>query len=368
MSEKHLDKVRFDFIRYSNCWEDADVLLEGLNLDAHSRVMSIASAGDNCFAMLAQSPQKVVAVDVSEVQLFLVELKREAIRLLARTEFLEFIGVTPSARRLEIYREIAPHLSEHCLNYWAANEHHVEQGIIHQGKFEQYFKLFKNKVLPTVHNRAIVDELFQSKTDEAQRIFHDEKWHTPEWEKMYRQFFGIEMMGTHGRDPEFLKHVEGSVPDLILAREMEHLRTAAAQRNYFLYYILYNKFNTDFLPFYLREENYTRIKENLDALVLHHGLLDSALEKHPNCTHFNLSDIFEYMDATLFKTVANELIQKSAPKTIFAYWNLMIPRLMAPIFPSKIEHLREESERLKKKDLGYFYGKLVFEQKLIPQV
>ncbi|NOQ73725.1 MAG: DUF3419 family protein [Crocinitomix sp.] len=363
MSEKHLEKVNFEFIRYANCWEDADVLLEGLNPDQNSKIMSIASAGDNCFSLLSKSPKKVIAVDVSEVQLFLVELKKIAIQRLDYSDFLEFIGVRKSKRRRSIFALLKSHLRKNCRQYWEKQVEQIELGLIHQGKFEKYFQLFKNDVLPTVHDRTVVNQLFAKKNNAAQLQFHDEVWHTAAWEKMYRQFFGVEMMGSQGRDPEFLKHVKGSVPDLILAREVEHLRKENCQRNYFLYYILYNEFNEAFLPHYLRKENFNTIKANIDHLELHHGLLDSAIDKHPDCTHFNLSDIFEYMDDDLFRSVSQDLITRSAKGAIIAYWNLMIPRYISTEFSDQVTYLKDRSVTLKAIDLGYFYANLIFDQK-----
>ena len=80
MSKTHLADVNFDIIRYANCWEDADVLLEALSPNSDSKIMSIASAGDNCFSLLSTSPIKVVAVDISMPQLCLTELKKIAIQ------------------------------------------------------------------------------------------------------------------------------------------------------------------------------------------------------------------------------------------------------------------------------------------------
>ena len=51
MKPTHLQNVRFDYIRYANCWEDADVLLEALQPNSTSEIISIGSAGDNCFAL-----------------------------------------------------------------------------------------------------------------------------------------------------------------------------------------------------------------------------------------------------------------------------------------------------------------------------
>jgi S-adenosylmethionine:diacylglycerol 3-amino-3-carboxypropyl transferase len=43
-------------IRYAQCWEDADVLLEALDIQPGQSCLSIASAGDNTLAMLAKNP------------------------------------------------------------------------------------------------------------------------------------------------------------------------------------------------------------------------------------------------------------------------------------------------------------------------
>lgn len=112
MSEKHLDSVNFEFIRYANCWEDADVLLKALNLDSESVVVSIASGGDNCFSLAAEGPQKIIAADISAVQLYLVELKMVAIKNYDRDEYMEFIGFRDSPNRTEMYAQLKNELSQ----------------------------------------------------------------------------------------------------------------------------------------------------------------------------------------------------------------------------------------------------------------
>ena len=76
--------VDFTIIRYANCWEDPLILAEGLAVNPGEKILSIASAGDNSFYLLLNEPEIVVAADVNEVQLFLVELKTTAIRTLER--------------------------------------------------------------------------------------------------------------------------------------------------------------------------------------------------------------------------------------------------------------------------------------------
>ena len=62
------DRAAFEQVRYANCWEDADVLCEALQPAEGKRILSIASAGDNALALLAQGAT-VVAADISLAQL-----------------------------------------------------------------------------------------------------------------------------------------------------------------------------------------------------------------------------------------------------------------------------------------------------------
>ncbi len=55
MSEVLIQKVDFNIIRYANCWEDADILLEGLSPAEGSKILSIGSAGDNSFSTINSS-------------------------------------------------------------------------------------------------------------------------------------------------------------------------------------------------------------------------------------------------------------------------------------------------------------------------
>ena len=53
MAESIERRASFDLIRYANCWEDADVLLDALQPKPGDRILSIASAGDNSLSLLA---------------------------------------------------------------------------------------------------------------------------------------------------------------------------------------------------------------------------------------------------------------------------------------------------------------------------
>lgn len=359
MKNEHLQNIAFDFIRYSNCWEDVDILLEAFELNEKSKVISIASGGDNCFSIAAQSPEYVVAVDISEVQLFLVELKMAAIKSFDRETYLGFVGFVSVEYRLEQYGHLKAELSSKAQTYWDANQDAITEGIIHFGKFERYFQLFKKTFLEKVHSQEIVDRLFEPKTEQEQINFYNEHWFDSRWKEMHSNFFGTEMLGEKGRDPEFMKQIQGSVSETILKREVKHLQSKNCQSNPFLFYILNSKFDENHLPHYVRPENYNLVKENIDRIILKQGLLGKVAQEYKNSTHFNLSNIFEYMNMEHFKMVGNAIVQAAAPNAKLCYWNFMIDRNLAHPIKERLIYEQELSEALSAKDKGYFYSRFI---------
>ena len=105
-------KASFDFIRYATVWEDPVVLLQALNIQKNDQVLSIASAGDNCFSLLMADPKLIVAADINPVQLQLTELKIKAIQVLSYPEVIAFLGYSSEPNRAELFNKIEPHLSE----------------------------------------------------------------------------------------------------------------------------------------------------------------------------------------------------------------------------------------------------------------
>src|SRR5690606_2293903 len=128
------DKVNFDHIRYANVWEDAGRLLDALAVLPGKRMASIASAGDNVFALLVKDPEVILAFDINPVQLYLCQLKAAAIRTLTREEVIGFLGFTSCENRLELFGRLEEHLSPEALEYWRYNSGQIRSGIIHQGK------------------------------------------------------------------------------------------------------------------------------------------------------------------------------------------------------------------------------------------
>lgn len=356
---QHLEEVDHSYIRYANVWEDPYLLLEGLDVQPQHKVLSIASAGDNAFALLSKGPKICVAIDLNRVQLYLVELKKVAIEKLNQEEYIRFVGFRSDENRWSTFQRLKAELTSSTRIYWEARKEEIKSGIIWNGKFEKYLKTFATKLLPWIHSKKKVKALFATKSKSKQEEFFEAKWNTWRWRFLFKIFFSKRVMGLLGRDPAFLAQVKVNVAETILDKAKTHLSSESAQTNPMLYYCLNGDFGSE-LPFYCKEENYYKVKKNIGSLEIEYGYAQDASAKYGNFDRFNLSNIFEYMNDEIFRSTAEALAEISNPDAKFAYWNLMIERQISKILSN---FTRDEDEsNWSTRDQGFFYMQYIVEQ------
>lgn len=355
-------RVRFDLIRYANCWEDAHVLCAALNPGPGRRMLSIASGGDNSFALAAEGAE-VVAADLSFSQLACCELKAVAIRRMDYDDVLAFLGVRPSDQRALRYAQLRPELSERAQAFWDSQPAAIANGFIHVGKFEGYFHTFRTRILPLIHGRRMVDELMTPKDEAARHRFYEERWSNLRWQLMFRAFFSKTVMGHLGRDPEFFRYVQGSVSERILERARYGFTVLPPDRNPYLDYILNGNY-TRALPRYLEPERFAAVREGLGRITWFEGPAEKAAEAHAGggFDGFNLSDIFEYLDEALCAKIYGQLLERARPGARFAYWNMLVPRRCPEAFRSRVRYLEGLSQGLFRRDFAFFYSAFVVEE------
>ena len=357
-------RARFDILRYANCWEDADVLCEALLPGPGKRILSIASAGDNAFALAAEGAE-VVACDISSTQLACLELKLAALRSMSREAVLAFFGIEPSDSRLADYDRLAPALPVFARQYWDAQRPAIACGFIHSGKFERYFHLFRRLVLPCVHRKATVGRLLAMPEISQRQVFYDTVWNNRRWRWMFSLFFSRFVMGRLGRDPEFFRYVSGVVSDRILARARYALTVLPTDRNPYLQYILRGTFRPA-LPRYLRAEEFTRTQAGLDRITVQLGSVEAVADECAGAGFdgFNLSDIFEYLDLPTCQSIYEKLLGAARPGGRLAYWNMLAPRQCPAELVDRVRPLSELAGELFTRDLAFFYSAFVLEEVL----
>ena len=348
-------RTAFDRVRYANCWEDADILLEALALKKGDRCLSVASAGDNSLALLASDPDVVVACDVNAVQLACVEIRQVAFAELCHADLLAFLGFRDCEDRIDLYQALRSSLCPSTRLYFDQHQDNIAGGLIHYGKFEGYLRFFGSWVLPLIHSRETIRDLLTEKDQPARRAFFRNRWDTWRWRLFCRILLSRPILGRVARDPEFMRFVEGSAGPPILRRVEEGLTNLPTHDNPFLDYIVTGSFRQT-LPFYVREENYKKIRRNLSRLKLFHGAIDDVFEADKTgFDKFNLSDIFEYMSHELFLKTAGLLLEHARPSARLAYWNMLVTRGIAPHWPERVRQLQQLSENCFRRDKAFFY-------------
>ena len=357
---RHAD---FSTIRYAQVWEDADILLEALNIQPGDKCVAIASAGDNALAMLSRSPGRVIALDLNPAQLACMELRVAAFRTLEHAELLELIGSRPSERRSVLYqrcREVLPYASR---EFWDARPAQIQNSIGSAGKFENYFRLFRTRVLPLVHSRKVIARLLEGGDAANRKAFYARELDSWRWRLLFRLFFSRTVMGRMGRDPSFFRYVEGDVASRILERARYALTELDPAENPYLQWILTGT-HTTALPYALRPENFEAIRANLDKLEIRHSSLEEYLAKVDpvavNC--FNLSDVFEYMSQENTTALMEKIVRAARPGARLAYWNMLVPRRRPESLAANLHPLCELSARLHARDKAFFYSAFVVEE------
>jgi S-adenosylmethionine:diacylglycerol 3-amino-3-carboxypropyl transferase len=351
------ERAAWDRVRYANAWEDADVLCEALaNVARGGRLLSIASAGDNVLALLTLDPAEVVAVDLSGAQLACLELRLAAFRRLEHAQVLAFLGVpgvSPVSDRRATYRGLRADLSADARAFWDGRAPELAQGIMHAGRFEDYFRVFRRWVLPCIHGRATLRALREPRPLEAQRVFYRERWDTWRWRLLFRVFFSRVVMGRVGRDPAFFSHVQGAVGARILERTRHALSEIPVASNPYLAYIVTGNFPPEALPRYLRAEHFDIIRERVSRVRLVRAAVERAAVGR--FEGFNLSDLFEYMSPDEHADCYARLVAAASPGARLVYWNMLVPRGIPDALAGRVCALAERAAELHARDRAWFY-------------
>lgn len=339
------------------------MLTEGLKPDGR-HCLSIGSAGDNSFALLAAGAASVTAVEMNAAQVACIELRRAAYQTLDHKEFLELLGSRPSSDRMKFYQACRGMMPATARDFWDSMPQAVEMGVGSAGKFERYFAMFRKVVLPLAHSRKRVLSLLTARSPEERARFYNEVWDNRRWRWIFQGFFSRTVMGALGRDPQFFKYVEGSVADRILARTRHALVELDPSENPYLHWILTGT-HGEVLPEALEAGNFESIGKALadgrfevvpDSLE---GWLDEVHDSR-RYDAFNLSDIFEYMSEANTLESLKRIIAGANPGARLAYWNMLAPRSRPESLASRLKPC--EAAALFAKDRAFFYSRFVVEE------
>jgi S-adenosylmethionine-diacylglycerol 3-amino-3-carboxypropyl transferase len=350
-------------IRYAQCWEDADTVLEALNIQPGFTCLSIVSGGDNTLAMLSKGPRKVFGIDLNAAQLALLELRMAAFRELSHAEMLALHGSVESHQRQELYERCRNDLSPAARAYWEERPELIEMGFGSAGRLERYFRIFRDWILPLSESRTLIEQLLAEKSSLERVRFYDSTWDNIRWRFSFRIFFSQFVMGRIGRDQELFRYAQGPVAEYMLQRMYHALTKLDPADNPYLHWILTGRHRNGALPFALRAENFDAIRAHLERIDWRCCTLEQFLEDPPDTfDSFNLSDVFENISIENHERVLRLVVRAARPNARLAYWNLLVPRSRPESLASDLQPLKSLADSLYARSKTFFYKSFVVEE------
>jgi S-adenosylmethionine-diacylglycerol 3-amino-3-carboxypropyl transferase len=347
------NQVELSKLIFTMNWEDPESDKAALQIKPGERVMTITSGGCNTLELLLANPESIFAVDINPAQSYLMELKINAIQHLSYDEFICLMGLTNSFGRRELFDRLKSNLSQAAQHYWETNKLVITKGILMSGRFEK-FVLVASKVLQLIQGKRKVRQLFAITTLTEQEKFYDQKFDTWQFRIIFRLLFNKSMLAKRGLSADYFYFDDGSssFAESFYKRARNVLRNIPVANNYFLALYLLGKYKSlNQLPAYLKQENFSLLKKDVDKIQIITADVKKWLHSMPpNYIHcFSLSNICELKSeedtALLFKEVAR--VAANGARCCFR--NLIIPRDVPPELHYIIRRNQVLSDELLKK-------------------
>ncbi len=354
----------FRNILYAQCWEDPELDRIAFRVKPGDTIFSITSGGCNALSFLVDDPEKIVCLDMSKYQNYLLSLKMNAFKALTYNELLEFLGVHPSDRRWILYEKVKPVLPEEEQLYWNNKQRDINRGIIHCGRYERYMHLLKN-VLRILIGSATINDLFNAESAEERLKLFEKKWENLRW-RFFCRIFLSRSFASILFDKAFYKYLD---PDFSFDKYYRSavkrvLTELPLKENYFLAYILLGNYNENNFPPYLKSENYDLIRSRVNRIeAITSGCIEYfRLQPPGSISKFNFTNIFEWMSPDEFRDLLQETVRVAKQGAIITYRNHLVTRHRPGSLADQIIPDEKLSAELHDRDLSFIYKGYVVER------
>lgn len=305
--QERMFTMMFSGFVYPQIWEDPEIDIPAMKIDGDTHIMTICSGGCNMMNYLTESPASVTAVDLNPAHVALGRLKIAALKHLPDYEsFFLFFGCADNPKNIENYDQyIAPHLDKFTRDYW-------EKKVVPHGRRINMFKknIYKfgllGKFIGTVHMISKMygqnpRDIVKAKTMDEQKAVFDRTL-GPLFNKKFVKLLCGKPESLYGlgippaQFDDLSESAQGDMALLLKARLERMACQFPIQDNYFAWQAFnrgYDRDNKVAVPRYLKEENYEKLKSNIDkAQVVHSTITDYLESKGKKST-----DCFVFLDA-----------------------------------------------------------------------
>lgn len=327
--DRFFNSVHGNRLIYNTCWEDPRIDRRLLELKTDSEVVMITSAGCNVLDYLFDYPAKIHAVDVNFRQNALLQLKMALISRGCFEDFHEMFADGGHPEYKDVYDSVKSYLPIYARKYWNKKigyfqKNGVKKTFYYNGAAGDAAWFFKTFILDTQKSlRFNVSKLFEADTLDKQK----------------EVYTGIEPFLLSGLGSWLIKQpalmamlgvprpqmnlVNGGYPGGLLGFVRDKLRYVFTEipihDNYFWYVYVNGRYDSSFMPNYLKPDNFDIIRNQVDKINLYTCTMTEFLKRNPGrYTHFVLLDHQDWL-AWYYPEVLYEeweyIIKNSIPGT-----------------------------------------------------
>lgn len=341
--------THLDMLYYTHVNEDSGIERMLLAGGTYPRVVAVAGSGERVLALMEnKSVRTIIAVDVNEEALFLLELKITMLLNLTIENYLIFAGHAESEAgfRTRLFEEAKGQLTPPCGAYWQQRIDSIENGILNAGHFEIFMATIRPLLMYFMGNKfklVLRDKHFQM--DSVQQ----RKWKVLTW--LFSKPWVYALFGN--KDVAFIG--KGTTPEHIPAALTLHFKNGHGFSSFITHLIInghLRDMDESALPPSIQKEVLNNIKQRLTKKDIrieyhHEDLLDFVKkQKHDvlSPTFYSASDIlsFENHDYVL-QLVRNILDEPGSHIAIRAF-------LRNRLSPEQMNELKDTYKEVKRFD------------------
>ena len=290
---------------YNTCWEDPRIDRELMRFGSESRLAMLTSAGCNALDYLLDGTAHLDCVDINPAQNALLELKKALFRNGNYELLWDFFGEGSKKGAEYVYRkQLREYLPDEAARYWDKKIGYFSPDLSSPGI---YFRGTSGMVARLVNRRIRRKELYpqvlnmlnaQSLEEQAYyfREIEPQLW-GPFSKWLVRQAPSLTLLGVPASQRRMIRErYRDGVLDFIRQSLRKVFTELPLNDNYFWRVYLTGSYSRNCCPNYLREENFSLIRNRIDAIDTHTTNLSDFLERQSETyTHFVLLDHQDWM-------------------------------------------------------------------------
>ena len=344
-----------DRISYSSCNEDSGSEVEVLIPHASKRLVSICASGGRVLNLLQDGAEEVWAVDVNPSQTHLLELKVAGMRALEHADFLSFMGVRKSPRRLDVYDSLRPALSDGARAYFDSKPFLISRGVLYQGSLERFLARYVATATHLLRPRWVRSLFTCTDLAEQRRLLPG--WRSPPWRVVAKPICRRCFFRFFSHEPGFWRFLppELKLHERIFESLERYLDHHLARENHLLWLVFFGRYRDErVMPEYLRADCFPRIKQALRDTRLHivNGDMASVLRTAPAqyFDGYSLSDISAYLSPEAFGETIEQVVRTARPRARLCSRGVFYHRPFLPEHASRLARDPAVEERLEGDD------------------